>query len=139
MTTEENVAVVRRLLAAFNAADLTAVDAVVAPDFVDRTPLPGMQPGRAGLKQAIGAFHTAFADARWCAEQFVADRDTVVARLAFHGTHRGEILGVAPTGRAVTIAGIAIYRIVGGRVSKEWAVRDLFGLLGQLDAIPTTP
>ena len=135
MTT--NAAVVQRLVAAINAADLAALDEVVAPDFVDRTPLPGLPPNRAGLKQAVGQFHAAFAGARWTIEQLVVDRDSVAARLTFRGTHRGEVLGIAPTGRQVTVDGIAIYRIVNGRVREEWAVRDLFGLLRQLDATPS--
>ena len=53
-------------------------------------------------------------------------------RVTFHGTHRGELLAVPPTGRQVTVPGIGIYHVVDGQVAEEWIVRDLLGLLQQL-------
>jgi steroid delta-isomerase-like uncharacterized protein len=132
-----NEDVVHDLLAAFNAGDLAALDRIVAADFIDHTPLPGLQSDREGLKQAVTQFRAAFGDAHWSAEQLVANHDTIAARLTFRGTHRGEILGIPPTGQPVEIGGVAIYRISGGHVMEEWASRDLFGLKRQLGAIPS--
>ena len=128
--------VVRRLLAAFSAGDLAAIDELVVPDFVDRTPLPGVPPTREGMKGAVTQFRAAFPDATWTAEQLVVDGDRVAAHLRFRGTHEGAFLGIAPTRKAVEIGGIAIYRVEGGTVREEWVVRDLLGLLTQLGAIP---
>jgi steroid delta-isomerase-like uncharacterized protein len=128
--------VVRLLMAALNAGDLATLDELVAPGFVDRMPLPGVPPGRDGLKQVIAQFRAAFPDAHWTVEDLIAEGDKVAVRVTFRGTHRGELFGVPPTGRQVTVPGIGIYRVVDGQIAEEWVVRDLLGLLQQLGALP---
>ncbi len=62
----------------------------------------------------------------------IAERNRVFTRLTYTGTHRGEIFGVAPTGRKVSYAGAAFYRIENGQVAQGWVLGDLTGLLAQL-------
>ena len=52
------------------------------------------------------------------------------------GTHRGELFGIAPTGRTMTVTGILITRFDGGRIAEEWESYDALGMLQQLGAAP---
>ena len=62
----------------------------------------------------------------------------MVARVTYRGTHKGERFGIAPSGKQVTYTGIAVFRIVGGKVADVWIVGDTLGLLQQLGAVPET-
>jgi serine phosphatase RsbU (regulator of sigma subunit)/predicted ester cyclase len=121
MSTEENIAVVRRFLEARTKGDLNAMDEVMAPDFVNHTLAPGQQPEREGYKRQVAEFVTAFSDVRFVIEDQVAQGDKVVSRISGRGTYdRKEIMGVAPTGREVTSMAIFIHRISGGKIAEEW-------------------
>ncbi len=74
----------------------------------------------------------AFPDLRIEIEDLIAERDRVVTRLTFRGTHRGPFRGIAPTGLAVRFSAIRIYRIADGMIVESWANQDALGLLGQL-------
>jgi predicted ester cyclase len=67
---------------------------------------------------------------------FVAEGNTVAARVAFRGTHSGEFQGIPPTGKEVAFSSIEIDRMVDGKVKEHWFEMDLLGLMGQLGAIP---
>ena len=67
-------------------------------------------------------------------EDQIAEGDTVVTRWSFRGTHRGELFGIAPTGKAVTMSGIFIDRIADGQVVEHWDEADILGLMEQLGA-----
>jgi hypothetical protein len=66
----------------------------------------------------------------------LAEGDRVVTRWTARGTHRGELMGIPPTGKPVTMTGITINRLEGGKVVEDWTVFDQLGLLQQLGAIP---
>lgn len=74
----------------------------------------------------------AFPDFHLVIEDQIAERDKVVTRVTFRGTHLGEYRGIAPTGRQVAYTGIAVDRIVGGKVVEGWHEADDLGLLRQL-------
>jgi predicted ester cyclase len=65
----------------------------------------------------------------------IAEGDKVAARLRFRGTHRGEVQGIAPTGRRVDCTGIVISRMEGGKIAEDWANFDDLGMMQQLGAI----
>jgi predicted ester cyclase len=69
-------------------------------------------------------------------EDMVAERDKVVVRWTWRGTHTGEIWGVAPTGKKLTITGISILRIVGSKIVEEWGEMDNLGFMEQLGIVP---
>jgi predicted ester cyclase len=77
---------------------------------------------------------SAFPDFHNTIEEIVAENDRVIARTFYWGTHRGEIFGVAPTGKAITYAGAAFFRIEDGRITHGWVLGDLLSLLRQLGA-----
>lgn len=118
---EANKVLVRRLYVAFDTGGVDLLDDVVAPDFVDHDPLPGQGPGLTGLKQAVGLFRAAVPDGEVRVEDVLAEGDKVVAHVTVRGTHRGEFLGVQPTGRAVTAEGVEIFRIAHGKVAEGWS------------------
>jgi predicted ester cyclase len=135
---EVNKDVIRTLMAEVDRGNLGVVDAVYSPDYVDHSPSPGrsLAPGREGVRQAFLLFQRAFPDARHTIEDLVAEGDRVAARISARGTHTGVLFGHPPTGRVVTLAGITIYRIVGGRIVERWTGHGL-GVLDQLGiAIP---
>ena len=88
------------------------------------------------VKEGIGAACTAFPDIRVRIEDLFAADDKVVVRWSSHGTHRGELQGIPPTHRPVTMTGIAIYRLAGGKIVEEWMNTDMLGMLRQLGVIP---
>ena len=131
MSVEQNKALVRRMFEARVKADLDAVDKMLAPDFVSHNNMvPGQQPGREGLKQAITEFAAALSNRRFLVEEQVAERDLVVTRFLVRAIHdRGELMGLASTGREVVYKSIFIHRIEGGKIAEEW--REGGGLVKQ--------
>ena len=121
MSAEENKALVRRFFEARVKTDLNAVDKMVAPDFVSHTRMvPGQQPGREGLKQAITELSAAMSKRRFFVEEQVAEADKVVTRFSIRATHDlGELMGVAPSGREASYKAIFIHRIVEGKIADE--------------------
>ncbi len=65
----------------------------------------------------------------------IAEGDRVVTRWTARGTHKGEWMGIAPTGKPVTVTGILISRFAGGRVVEEWENYDALGMMRQLGAV----
>jgi predicted ester cyclase len=66
----------------------------------------------------------------------IAEGDKVVARNTVTGTHRGEYMGIAPTGKSVTYNEILVFRMADGRIAETWGVVDVFSQLHQLGATP---
>ncbi len=136
---EENKAVVRREMEeVFNhAGDLDAADEIYAPDYVDHEPTTGNIRGIEGAKQFAVAYREAFPDLETTREDQVAEGDKVVSRFTVSGTHRGEIMGAAPTGKLVTHTGHQTDRISGGKIVESWTNWDALGLLQEIGAIPS--
>ena len=131
----QNVAVVNRYLEeVWNAGNLNAVDELLAQEYVHGTPAPGMPPGREGLKQFIAMMRAALPDLSHSVDDTIAHGDKVVQRSTARGTHKGELMGVPPTGTGVTIEGISIYQVIGGKIAKEWTIVDRLGLMQQIGA-----
>jgi predicted ester cyclase len=86
--------------------------------------------------QFSGSFAEAFPDIRLTVEDIFSAGEMVAARVAFHGTHRGEFQGIAPTGKEVAFSSIEINRVVDGKVEEHWVELDLLGLMQQLGALP---
>jgi serine phosphatase RsbU (regulator of sigma subunit)/predicted ester cyclase len=125
MSAEENMALARRFMEArVVKRDLDAVDEMLAPDFVNRNKLlPGQEPDREDYLRGIAAFHAALSPGRLIIEDQVAGGDKVVTRFIVHATHdRGELMGVAPTGKELTNRAIVIHRIVEGKIAEEWGM-----------------
>ena len=119
---EENMALARRFLEARIKGDLDAVYEMMTPDFVSHSKLlPGQQPTREGHIRATAQFDAALSNRSIHFEEQIAQGDKVVTRFTVHATHdRGEIMGLAPTGRELVFMPFDIHRIEGGRIAEEW-------------------
>jgi serine phosphatase RsbU (regulator of sigma subunit)/predicted ester cyclase len=124
---EENMALARRLMEARVEGDLDALDEMLTPDYVSHTKLvPGQPPGREGEKWAAAQLTAALSNRSVLFEDQVAAGDKVVTRFVVHVTHdRGELMGVAPSGKVMTNKVIMIHRIEGGRIAEEWSIGTL--------------
>src|SRR5215218_3620556 len=125
MSADENMALARRFMEArVVKRDLDAVDEMLAPDFINHNKLvPGQEPDRVDYLRGIAAFHAALSPGRLIIEDQVAGGDKVVTRFVVHATHdRGELMGVAPTGRELTNRAIVVHRIVEGKIAEEWGM-----------------
>lgn len=138
MSRQENVAIVNRYMEeVWNEGNLDAVDELLAEEYVHGTPPPGMRPDREGFKQYVAMMREAFPDLSQTVEDTVAEGDKVVQRWTGRGTHTGALMGTSPTGTEVTIRGISIYRISGGKIARDWTIVDLLGLMQQLGVVPS--
>jgi steroid delta-isomerase-like uncharacterized protein len=136
-TIEENKALVRGFIdALFSKGDLGAVDDHLAEDFVNHDPPFGAGPDREGMRSAGAMFRAVFPDWHSDLHLLVGEDDIVVELFTASGTHRGEIMGVAPTGHTITLSGINIFRIHDGRIVERWGRLDDLGFLRQLGLVP---
>jgi steroid delta-isomerase-like uncharacterized protein len=131
-------AIARRFLEeAFNSGNLDVVGELVAPEFVNHDaalPEPGV--GIEAAKASITGYREAFPDLRLTIEQQLAEGEYVTTRWSARGTHQGNLMGMAPTGKQATVTGITIDRIVDGRFVESWTNWDTLGLMQQLGVIP---
>jgi steroid delta-isomerase-like uncharacterized protein len=89
------------------------------------------------LKQFFVMLRSGFPDFQGIIEDlFAAEGDKVVLRFTFRGTHQGEFMGIAPTGKQVIMPGIDIFRIADGKLVELWNQEDMLGMMQQLGAIP---
>ncbi len=135
MSAEENMALARRFMEARVKGDVDALDEMLPPEFVSHTKLlPEEEPGREGVIWAAAQVADAVSNASVLVEDQVAANDKVVTRFIVHSTQdRGEIMGLAPSGREMTNRVILIHRISEGKIAEEWGIGTIgSNLRGQL-------
>jgi len=136
MSAHENKALARRgIEEVFGRGNLAVADEVYANDFVGHSP-PDEIKGHEAIKQFASMWRSAFPDLQFTIEDQIAEGDKVVTRWTARGTHEGELQGIAPTGKQVTMSGITVSRIAGGRIVEGWTNRDALGMLVQLGVVP---
>jgi predicted ester cyclase len=136
MSAEENKAVVRRFFEELLSTDnLAMADEILSPGF--RFYFAG-SPDPMDLesyKEFLMARRAAFPDRRFVVEDMIAEGDKVSARFTMRGTHKGELRGIAPTGREVTMTGIDMIRLSEGKMVEDRVEVDQLGMMQQLGAI----
>lgn len=133
--TEPNKALIRRYYEEmWNPWNFDAATELLSEDITFRGSLGDAMKGHDAFCAYMRKVRQAFPDFHNTVEELIAEGDIVVARLTYHGSHRGEIFGLAPTGKRVTYAGVAFFRIAAGKVAEGWVLGDLIGLLRQLGA-----
>jgi predicted ester cyclase len=121
VSTQQNMALVRRFFQARAEADLDAMDKMMAPGFISHPLFE--EPDREGYKRQVAGYVAAFSNVRILIEDQMAAGDKVTSRITGRATHdRKELLGAAPTGREVSYMAILIHRIEGGKIAEEWGV-----------------
>jgi predicted ester cyclase len=137
MSIEENKTRQRRVFEeVFNKGNLAIIPEFIAPDYVYRSPLGMEAKGPEGFKQMVARVRTAFPDIHFTIEDIIAEGDKVVTRFTRRSTHQGEFMGIAPTGKKVTITGILITRWVGGKEVEAWESLDTLAMFQQLGVVP---
>ena len=134
---EDNKALVRRFYAEIDAGNLAAMDELVAADFVDHDPppIPGLEPGLAGLKQAFQIFLHATPGTHVILDQ-VAEGDRVATRIRARGQF-AENLGDIPATRGdLDVTATSVYRVSNGQITEHWGETDSFTLMQQLGVVP---
>ena len=136
MSAETNLTLVRRFVEEFQTRhNLTAVDKYLSPDFVDHSAPPGLPPDREGVKMQFTMFFAALPDLHAIIHDQVADEHKVVTRKTLRGTHKGDLMGIPPTGKTVDIEVIDIMAVKDGQITDHWNLVDQLGLLKQLGAL----
>jgi steroid delta-isomerase-like uncharacterized protein len=135
---EQNKAIVRRSFEeVWTNKNLDALGEFVATDAVDHTRPPELPSGLEGAKQFFAMYLAAFPDTKMVIEDQVAEGDKVVTRWTATGTHKGELMGIPPSGKPVRVTGIQIDRLEGGKIVESWGFFDQLGMLQQIGAIPS--
>ena len=134
----DHAATMRRTYELISAGDVAGFGDLVADDFVDHQGGPGFPPDKEGTLAFFRAMVEAFPDLSMAVEDLIADGDKTVARVRLTGTHRGDFMGIPPTGAAGDIQLIDIMRFdSSGKVSEHWGVADMLSWMQQLGVIPT--
>jgi predicted ester cyclase len=120
---EENKAIARRFLEEHMAkGNLDVIDELLSPDFVDRSLMPGQGPTREDFKRSVAEILEAYPITNFTIEEQIAEGDTVVTKYRQSSVHRGEIMGLPPTGKERAEEGIYIHRMSGGKITEEWGI-----------------
>ena len=138
MSTEQNKALVRQFVEeAINQGNISAIDELLIPDFVEHEELPpGIPPGREAPKVLFTMLRSAFPDIKATIEHLIAEGDEVVLHMTWTGTHEGEFMGIPPTGKSISINVIDILVIAEGKFVEHWGVMDSMAMMQQLGVIP---
>jgi predicted ester cyclase len=130
---ERNKAVIRRVFDEFvNRGDFSVVDEVYGAGMVDHQPLPGAPEGTPGVKYTIAGLREGFPDVRVTIEDISAHGDHVVIHNTWRGTHLGDFLGMAPTGRPVEFTGVVVWRLEEGLIVERWGIGVESNMLAEL-------
>jgi steroid delta-isomerase-like uncharacterized protein len=133
---ETNKALLRRLFDEAFKGNLDIIDELMPADYVFHDPVSPVEVrGPEDYKQHFAMYATAFPDIQLTTEDMIAEGDKVTVRWTLTGTHNGELMGIPPTGRRITMTGINIYRIADGKFVETWPSYDALGMIQQL----TTP
>jgi steroid delta-isomerase-like uncharacterized protein len=136
---ERNKDVIRRFFdELWNPWNFAKADELLAPEIVFKGTLGSELKGRDAFRAYMRKVESAFPDFHNTIMEITAEEDRVIARTHYRGTHRGEIFGLAPSGKQISYAGAAFFRIRDGQVIEGWVLGDLLGLLRQLgtDSLP---
>ena len=136
MSTEENKAIVRRFFELGpSSGDMNAANALLDPNFALHTPLPSA-PGIQGINDVVTTCRAAFEHLNVTVEDMVAEGNKVTARFTARGIHKGQFMGLPPTGKSITMTGIEIFRIENCKIAELWGEANMLGLMEQLGIVP---
>ena len=133
-------ATTRRAYDLINAGDIDGFGDLMADDFVEHEETPGFAPTKEGVLDMFRMYRAAFPDLQMHADEVLVSGDKTVTRVRATGTHQGELMGIAPTGKSVDVELIDIMQFNdAGAVREHWGLFDTFSMMQQLGAIPESP
>ena len=135
---EQNKTVVRRLFdELWNKGNMQVADELIAPAYQHHdSSSPDFGKGPESEKKRVNLYRTAFHDLRLNIEDLYTEGETVVARWSCRGVHKGDLSGIAPTGKQFAITGITIARFSNGKIVEGFVNWDALGLMRQLGVVP---
>jgi steroid delta-isomerase-like uncharacterized protein len=137
MSVEENKALVRRFYDEFvNPGNPEVADEIIAPECLFYFGGNFMGTGPEAVKRTLQMMRGAFPDLHLTIEELAAEGDTVAERLTGRGTHQGEFMGIAPTGKRVEFEALALFHVAEGKIVENRGMPDMLGLLQQIGAVP---
>ena len=111
-------------------------DELFTPNYAHHDPsTPDFGRGPESEKKRATLYRTAFPDLQLTIEDTIAEGQTVMARWSCRGTHKGDLSGIAPTGKQVIISGVSVARFTGGKMVEGWVNWDALGLMQQLGVV----
>jgi steroid delta-isomerase-like uncharacterized protein len=134
---EQIAQLVNELVAGWNAHDLDKVTALYADDFEEEDIAnKEVQRGKAAVRRTMWLYLRAFPDLKLEADEIVIQRDCAALSWIITGTHRGTLMNIPPTGRAVRIRGVSLITVANGRLQRARRIWDLAGLLRSFGLLP---
>jgi steroid delta-isomerase-like uncharacterized protein len=135
---EQNKTAVRRLFdELWNKGNLPVADELIAPIYTHHdASTPDVGRGPEGEKKRVTHYRNSFPDMRLTIEDIIAEGETVIARWSCRGQHKGELNGIAPTGKQFAISGVTIARFANGKMVEGYVNWDALGLMQQLGVVP---
>ena len=135
---EQNKTNVRRLFEElWNKGNLPVADELVAPNYVHHdASTPDVGRGPESEKKRVTLYRNAFTDLRFTVEDMIGEGETVVARWSCRGLHKGDLNGIAPTGKQIAITGVSVVRFTGGKMIEGWINWDTLGPMHQIGVVP---
>ena len=135
---EQNKTNVRRLFEeVWNKGHVPVADELFTATYTHHdSSSPDLGRGPDSEKKRVTLYRNAFPDIRFTVEDIIAEGETVVARWSCRGTHKGDLNGIAPTGKQFNITGVSIARFTNGKMSEGFVNSDVLGLMQQLGAVP---
>ena len=135
-TEQENKLLVRRYIEeVVNTGNVTLLSDFVSPDYFETNAPAGQVRGIEGAKQHIVSVRRTYPDLHVTVEQQIAEGDWVATRITARGTHRGQWLGMKPTGKRVEITGVNLDRVGAGRIVEHGGAANLLVPLLNIGAI----
>lgn len=136
----DHTSTMRRAYESISKGDIDGFGRLLAPDFVEHEELPGLAPTKDGVVNFFRMYVAAFPDLRMIPDDVFQSGDKIVARVRASGTHKGEFIGIPPTGKRFEAQLIDIIRFGGdGLAHEHWGIFDQFTMLQQLGVIPSGP
>ena len=137
MSIEESKAVYSRFVEeVINQGNFNVVEELFSPYYLDHNLPPGAALGLDSVKQVQSMFRNAFPDVHFTIEDMVGEGDRVATRVTGSGTHKGEFMGITPTGKQAIWSSMGFFRVSDGKIVEHWGIPDLFSLMQQLSAVP---
>jgi steroid delta-isomerase-like uncharacterized protein len=129
-----NKAIVHRLYEeVWNQRKLEVIKEIISPSHALQAPnILGSSIGPEAYKRNVQAFLAGFPDLRWTIEDTIAEKDKVVACWTISGTHKGDYMGIPATNKKVSVEGITIHNVAGGKIMDSYSNWDVLGMTQQL-------
>ena len=136
MATADLEALTRRFInEVINEGNLDVIDEALDDEFVEHEEFPGLPPGKEGPRFFVTMFREGFPDLSATIEDIIVEGNKVVSRVRFSGTHRGEFMGIPPTGKKIDVQAIDIVAYRDGKATDHWGVTDQLAMMQQLGVI----